>query len=538
MALALIPIMLGSIPNLYQSYYLYLLLTLIACFILFTLSKYRQRKELLLYQKILISTLSTAFIPFIISYTGFIPRLYEYRFHTLYLFLFFPIISAYLLWRHNTLNIRFSINVLISKGSFYLITFLLTSTVCLVILRWNIADFHWLILVIIGFSFLRDKINLHLEERKIKETSQAKERLEKEKLEIIQKLNYNQFLSSLSSMIQSLIFEVSETNGNMIICREGNHHYVFTQSGIFKNYRPNGDLRRLQDDDISMLTYQSNKYLSFPLQYQNKHHGWLILGEKKNKERFSSFDLKTLTDLSETICELICLSDLLNKNQTNFLSLYQVKYEKYLDSRILSSNEKFRKQIVNFLHDELLQPVLISKNFASGLDTPQHEIKNIIISQLQTLAESLRNKMFDIYPSSIEKLGLYQALATLCAKTRNQIQIEDELNIKFQMDSEISIPNHLTFTIFRITKELLQNAMKHAYAKEIIINIKIDDSIIFLNVLDDGNGFNIRDKLENEKFHDSIGLLSIQQDVNSFGGEFLIDSTPNVGTFVRIKIPF
>jgi signal transduction histidine kinase len=78
--------------------------------------------------------------------------------------------------------------------------------------------------------------------------------------------------------------------------------------------------------------------------------------------------------------------------------------------------------------------------------------------------------------------------------------------------------------------ELVNNAVKSAQAKHILVHLYADDQVTTINVSDDGRGST---QEEREK---GMGLSNIRQRVNTLGGTLSFFSKPNEGTEVNIEI--
>jgi two-component system, NarL family, sensor kinase len=88
-------------------------------------------------------------------------------------------------------------------------------------------------------------------------------------------------------------------------------------------------------------------------------------------------------------------------------------------------------------------------------------------------------------------------------------------------------------TIYRVIQELLTNALKHAQAKQIVVQLMQDDYQIHITVEDDGKGF------VNTNIHNAsagIGLTNIKSRVAFLKGKLDIQSQPAVGTTVNIEL--
>ena len=96
-----------------------------------------------------------------------------------------------------------------------------------------------------------------------------------------------------------------------------------------------------------------------------------------------------------------------------------------------------------------------------------------------------------------------------------------------------SLNDHLLFSLVR---ELVVNASKHANAANVWVRAICDDETVELIVRDDGKGFRVTERSEAVRAG-HIGLESSRERVEAMDGEFRLDTTPGVGTQVRILLP-
>jgi signal transduction histidine kinase len=89
----------------------------------------------------------------------------------------------------------------------------------------------------------------------------------------------------------------------------------------------------------------------------------------------------------------------------------------------------------------------------------------------------------------------------------------------------------MTFHIFRMVQEALNNALRHSQAENIVIDCKREDNKLLLCISDDGVGFNAA------SVHEGLGLALITERAKSLKGVVTFDSSENHGTKVRIELP-
>ncbi len=97
------------------------------------------------------------------------------------------------------------------------------------------------------------------------------------------------------------------------------------------------------------------------------------------------------------------------------------------------------------------------------------------------------------------------------------------------------MPEAVRLTMFRITQEAINNAVRHADASQIKVLISDDDSEIRLVVMDDGQGFEVENTLQGEA-KKCLGLLGMIERTSLIGGTCQIKSGLGMGTIVEVRI--
>jgi signal transduction histidine kinase/ligand-binding sensor domain-containing protein len=108
-----------------------------------------------------------------------------------------------------------------------------------------------------------------------------------------------------------------------------------------------------------------------------------------------------------------------------------------------------------------------------------------------------------------------------------------------EVDVEISRP-HRTLShdaeqhLLRIIQEAVNNTLKHAKANRILIKLHEDDRILYLNITDDGRGFQQQDE---SMMEGHFGLLGMHERAKRLGGELRLVSHPGDGTSIEVLVP-
>ena len=200
---------------------------------------------------------------------------------------------------------------------------------------------------------------------------------------------------------------------------------------------------------------------------------------------------------------------------------------------ILDGEERERERVAKDLHDGLggmLAGVKINLSTWSSnhLEENQYESFHKILNQLDSSVSELRRVARNLMPESLLNFGLEIALKDLC-----EFYMKDGLTIDFQaINIQKNLPLNLQVNIYRIVQELLNNAVKHSGADNILVQCSQNGEEFYITVEDNGKGIT---ESEMSKVK-SLGLKNLQNRVDFLKGKMEIQSTENQGTSVNIEI--
>ena len=130
---------------------------------------------------------------------------------------------------------------------------------------------------------------------------------------------------------------------------------------------------------------------------------------------------------------------------------------------------------------------------------------------------------------TLEELGTYIGQCTSDFLSTANIRCRLELQPEFPY---MEIPYDIRRNIIMAVKESLNNIVKHAGASVVNVELKVVDRKLFINIIDDGCGFNI------DKVHSyGNGLKNIHYRIENFGGKVTIESVIDCGTTITMYIP-
>lgn len=224
--------------------------------------------------------------------------------------------------------------------------------------------------------------------------------------------------------------------------------------------------------------------------------------------------------------------DLLHREEVINLK-QQEKLHQY--SSVLEAQEEERNRISRDLHDGLggllagvklrLSSIVSRDKKRTGMEHPDIEY---VIKDLDQSVDELRRIARNMMPESLLSIGLRPALADLCRYMQTPGK-----DIQFQaFDLRTCYSQPVLIAVYRIAQELLNNAVRHANASQIIVQCSENEGHLFLTVEDDGCGFDPKDMAKR-----GMGLSNIENRVALLHGKVEIDSKPGQPTAVNIQIP-
>ena len=211
------------------------------------------------------------------------------------------------------------------------------------------------------------------------------------------------------------------------------------------------------------------------------------------------------------------------------------EYQRNMLQSTIDSQEKERKRIAAELHDgvgAMLSAAKLNLGMMLSGAIPKEESAEAVDetkAMIDETIETVRRISKDLLPSSLEQFGISQAVKELCEKLSNastKITFEQN-NSKFELDVDQEL------LLYRITQELINNALKHAQASEIKVRLNAEEYIT-LSVIDNGIGFD--KKLIERDIKKGVGLYNIENRVSLLNGELLFDSEKGKGTSITIKL--
>ncbi len=213
-----------------------------------------------------------------------------------------------------------------------------------------------------------------------------------------------------------------------------------------------------------------------------------------------------------------------------------------LTQQLINAQEDERHRLSRELHDSLGQSLGAIKYSLERVVAlhehpwaPQKEFESII-DRVGHLIREARSMAMGLRPPMLDDIGAVSAVDWLC-----QTFAETFTDIHFQVDLEVAnddIPDELSTPIYRIVQEAVNNVVKHASAKKVLILLSSNESALQLEILDDGVGFqnSASDTGQFQKLG-KMGRLGMRERATNSSGALSVESWPGEGTRVRAEWP-
>jgi signal transduction histidine kinase len=205
-------------------------------------------------------------------------------------------------------------------------------------------------------------------------------------------------------------------------------------------------------------------------------------------------------------------------------------------SRELSVIEE-RNRLARELHDAMTQNLFslsLTAEAASGLvrtdpGRAEAEIDRVRELARETQAE-LRSLVFELRPPRLETDGLVATIRKDLEVLGRAHGLKADVRVhrKPELDSAVEIE------LYRIVQEALNNAVRHARAESVAVDVDAPDGMVTITVRDDGVGFDPAARAIRER---RLGLTSMRERAEALGGTLTVETAPRSGTTVRVEVP-
>ena len=257
----------------------------------------------------------------------------------------------------------------------------------------------------------------------------------------------------------------------------------------------------------------------FPLVYQSRPIGRLLVASRAAAERFTPQEERLLRDVARQAGPAVHAEQLT-------LQLERSR------ERLVTTREEERRRLRRDLHDGLgprLATLAVKVSAAQNLLQQEPEVAGRLLGDVkaesQNVLAEIRRVVDGLRPSTLDQLGLVSALRQFAEQGgigHPQITVTAPERLPW-------LPAAVEVAAYHIATEALTNAVRHARARHCAVRLEVNGDL-YLEIRDDGQGLP-------DDYEPGVGLESMRERAQELRGRFDINSKPGRGTVVTVRLP-
>lgn len=277
-------------------------------------------------------------------------------------------------------------------------------------------------------------------------------------------------------------------------------------------------LDRMQDDERSAGFCRAHpimvSLLGVPIQIGNRLFGTLYLCDREDGQSFSEQDSWLVETLAGYAALAIAGSQL--TDQQKRLTLLEE-----------------RNRIGMELHDGVIQSLYavgmhLDLMRLSGSAAPEELTETI--GNLNEIIEDIRRYIMNLQVTERHTMTVHERLQDMLNRLHLPVNVQVQLNAPH--DKPPFSPS-IFEAVCQMANEAVSNAVRHAEAQAINIDVQVQSGVFQIIIADDGKGFDTQ-MIGNQN---GLGLRNIQQRAALHGGRVEIETRPGEGTRLTIILP-
>lgn len=216
--------------------------------------------------------------------------------------------------------------------------------------------------------------------------------------------------------------------------------------------------------------------------------------------------------------------------------------------RVIAAQEQARKALAGELHDgptQLVSAITMHLDFCRMLleRDPSRLAEELTTTRdlAQRAVHQIRTLLFELRPLALETRGLVAALTVFVERRQAEILDQTKLTLELKTggpDNELLWRDKKVETaLFAIVQETVNNALKHAAASEIRVQLQETEDAVQVTISDNGRGFDVETVLTDYDRCGSLGMLNLHERADLIGADLTLVSAPGRGTKVTVNVP-
>ncbi|HET9055831.1 MAG TPA: ATP-binding protein [Chitinophagaceae bacterium] len=216
--------------------------------------------------------------------------------------------------------------------------------------------------------------------------------------------------------------------------------------------------------------------------------------------------------------------------------IMQSAFEQELLNTQLDIQEQTLKRISQEIHDNIGQVLSLAKLYLATTEAGNSDVVKERINEskelIATAIQDLRNLSKSLDTDAVSAIGLYRAV-------QNKLDFIEKAGFhKTHLDLEgtfYKLEPEAELIIFRVLQEALNNIIKHAQAKNIMVKFNYQPEQLSIKISDDGVGFDLSQlQYDNNEF--GLGIKNMHNRAKLVNANFFMESSLGEGTTIYISI--
>ncbi|CAL2105372.1 putative transmembrane protein [Tenacibaculum sp. 190524A02b] len=269
----------------------------------------------------------------------------------------------------------------------------------------------------------------------------------------------------------------------------------------------------------------------------------LTHGFRKEKIK-DSLQLVKEREVAETKVELLKAENKIHKQRVVFGGLgliiifslaYLIRYRKFtlekqklqaqFSKELINSQEEERSRLASELHDSVGQKLmLLSKQTKNQKEENLGSLADSTLEEIRSISRGL-------YPATFERIGITASIQSMI----NEVDANTNLFFTTEIDNiDKLLPKENALHLYRIIQEILSNIIKHSNAKSVSISISKKENRIETIIEDNGEGFELSEKLNSNT---SLGMKTLFERSRIIKSKLFFNNRANKGTVMQLVTP-
>jgi PAS domain S-box-containing protein len=211
-----------------------------------------------------------------------------------------------------------------------------------------------------------------------------------------------------------------------------------------------------------------------------------------------------------------------------------------LQHKLVDGIEAERMQLAREIHDGPIQDLYTLFYRIAGIEADQsieriNEELKAVQEEILQVNNTMRAISQGLLPPLLSHFGLEK---TIRSHIDHIEKANPDFKVSLDLHPESIAPDHrVRLVLFRIYQTSITNVIRHARAREVTIRYYMQENVYFLEIQDDGMGFEPPGSWMSLAQNGHMGLVSARERAQSVGGTLELQSKPGEGTLVRVRIP-